>query len=63
MTTEELKKIRLDLRMTQDNMAVFLGCNRRTYQRYEAGAAIPSLLEHLLSYKVKLNKDGVYQRV
>ncbi len=63
MNTEKLKKIRLDLRMTQENMAAFLGCNRRTYQRYEAGSAIPTLLIHLLSYKVKANKEGVYQRV
>lgn len=58
MKAEELKKIRQDLNVTQDEMALFLGCNRRTYQRYESGSAIPALLDSLLSYKVKCTADG-----
>ncbi len=62
MKAEELKKIRQDLSMTQDEMALFLGCNRRTYQRYESGSAIPALLDSLLGYKVKIGSDGQWIR-
>ncbi len=54
---ERLAKARCDLNLTQQDMASFLGVDKRTIQRYEAGdiKSIPNLHILCVHYKVTPN--------
>ena len=44
MLGERLKKIRKDKKITQDEIAGFLGVKRQTYSAYERGVSVPDSL-------------------
>ena len=44
MLGERLKKIRKEKKITQDEIAIFLGVKRQTYSAYERGVSVPDSL-------------------
>ena len=58
MTSADVKKIRGQLKLSQDRFGAFLGVDTRTVQRWENGDNVPtaSALAILLSCESALNK-------